>query len=71
MPTRLNSILVAILLVGLVTLTHPVQAQTVVDFYRGRTISLIVGYPPGGANDIYARLAARHIGKHVPVCPMS
>ena len=69
MPTRLNSILRATLLISLITLTHPIQAQTVADFYRGRTISLIVGFPSGGANDIYARLAARHIGKHVPGTP--
>src|SRR4051794_23335643 len=64
MPIRLN-----LILVGFVALVHPAQAQTAADFYRGRTISLIVGYPPGGANDIYARLAARHIGKHIPGTP--
>jgi len=38
-------------------------------FYRGRTIDLIVGYPVGGANDNYARLLARHMGRHVPGAP--
>ena len=66
---RLSSTLVTALLIGLITLANSAHAQTVADFYRGRTISLIIGYPPGGANDIYARLAARHIGKHIPGTP--
>jgi tripartite-type tricarboxylate transporter receptor subunit TctC len=56
-------------LLGFATLTRPAHAQSVADFYRGRTISLLIGYPPGGANDIYSRLAARHIGKHIPGTP--
>jgi tripartite-type tricarboxylate transporter receptor subunit TctC len=44
-------------------------AQSVEDFYRGKTINVIIGYPPAGANDIYARLVARHIGKHLPGRP--
>jgi hypothetical protein len=31
------------------------QAQPVESFYRGKTINLIIGYPPAGANDTYAR----------------
>jgi tripartite-type tricarboxylate transporter receptor subunit TctC len=44
-------------------------AQSVVDFYRGKTVSLILGYPGGGSNGIYARAVARHIGKHIPGNP--
>jgi tripartite-type tricarboxylate transporter receptor subunit TctC len=39
------------------------------DFYRGKTINIIVGFGPGGGYDLYARLLARHLGKHVPGNP--
>jgi len=45
------------------------KAQTVEGFYRGKTLSMIIGYPTGGSNDIYARSVARHIGKHIPGNP--
>lgn len=35
------------------------------DFYRGKTVTLIVGFAPGGGYDISARLVARHMGKHL------
>ena len=50
---------------------HPVRvsAQTVEQFYRGKTIDLIVGGAPGGGYDIYGRAVARHWGKHIPGNP--
>src|SRR5882672_2365548 len=45
------------------------SAQPVDSFYRGKTVSVIIGYPPAGANDFYARALARHIGKHIPGNP--
>ena len=45
------------------------QASAVADFYRGRTVTLIVGYSVGGGYDTYARILARHIGKHIPGNP--
>ena len=47
----------------------PAHADAVADFYRGKTFSIVIGYPPGGAYDIYARAIARHIGKHLPGNP--
>jgi tripartite-type tricarboxylate transporter receptor subunit TctC len=44
-------------------------AQSVEGFYRGKTVNMIIGYPPAGANDFYARAVARHIGKHIPGNP--
>jgi tripartite-type tricarboxylate transporter receptor subunit TctC len=38
----------------------------VADFYRGKQLSIIVGYGPGGGYDLYARLLARHISRHMP-----
>src|SRR5262245_24049348 len=45
------------------------DAQTVEQFYRGRTVNLIVGFNPGGAYDPYARSLARHLPKHLPGAP--
>ncbi len=38
-------------------------------FYKGRTIRLIVGLAPGGGYDLYSRVIARHMGKHIPGNP--
>src|SRR6516225_3164931 len=39
------------------------------DFYRGKLIKVVVGFASGGGYDVYARLLARHIGKHIPGNP--
>ena len=39
------------------------------DFYKDRTISLLIGFGSGGGNDVWARLIARHIGRHIPGNP--
>ncbi len=44
-------------------------AQTVADFYRGKTIRLIVGAAVGGGYDIPGRVVASHMGRHVPGNP--
>ena len=54
----------AALLVG-----APARADEVADFYKGRNVTLYLGYPPGGAYDIYARLIARHMTRHMPGNP--
>jgi len=35
------------------------------DFYRGKTISILIGAPPGGGFDLAARLVARHLGRQI------
>ena len=45
------------------------QAQSVEDFYRGKTISMVVSSSPGGGYDALARTVARHLGKHIPGAP--
>jgi tripartite-type tricarboxylate transporter receptor subunit TctC len=47
----------------------PAAAQSVEEFYKGKTIELIIGYSPGGGYDAYARLVARHLGNHIPGKP--
>src|SRR5437764_1441147 len=39
------------------------------DFYRGRTMTIIIPIGPGGAYDAYARLVSRHLGKQLPSNP--
>ena len=39
------------------------------DFYRGKTVQLLIGYTAGGNYDLSARLLARHIGRHIPGNP--
>jgi tripartite-type tricarboxylate transporter receptor subunit TctC len=43
-----------------------VRADAVADFYRGRTISILVGFGPGGGYDLTARTLARHFGRFIP-----
>src|ERR1700738_3374474 len=50
----------------LAALTAAAAASSVADFYKNRSISLIIGYSVGGGYDAYARLLARYIGKHIP-----
>lgn len=47
----------------------PARADGVEDFYRGRNIDLVIGFPPGGVYDFYARLIAQFMGDHVPGKP--
>ncbi len=48
----------------------PAMAQeSVADFYRGKTFSIVIGATPGGGYDTYARLIGRFIGKHIPGNP--
>ncbi|MEA3025873.1 MAG: hypothetical protein QOF91_1158 [Alphaproteobacteria bacterium] len=48
---------------------HDLNAQSPEEFYRGKRITLTVGYGPGGGYDVFARLLARHIGKYIPGNP--
>ena len=59
------------LLLGLAAMTLSVaaQAQGVADFFRGKSIALIIPNAPGGSFDLYGRLVARHLGKHIPGQP--
>ncbi len=47
----------------------PAHAQDAAAFYKGRTVTIVIGAGPGGGYDTYGRLVARHIGKHIPGAP--
>jgi tripartite-type tricarboxylate transporter receptor subunit TctC len=49
--------------------TAPALAQAPADFYKGKSIQLVVGYGPGGGYDVYARLLGRYYGRHMPGNP--
>jgi tripartite-type tricarboxylate transporter receptor subunit TctC len=57
-----------VVLAAIVTAT-PAPAQSSSSFYEGKTINIVVGFSPGGGYDRYARLLARHFGKHIPGKP--
>jgi tripartite-type tricarboxylate transporter receptor subunit TctC len=47
----------------------PAHADPVADFYRGKTVHVLVGVGAGGDYDVHARLLARYIGRHIPGNP--
>ena len=55
-----------VLALAALSLASPAAAQ---DFYRGKTVTILVGFSPGGGFDINARVLARHIGRHIPGNP--
>jgi len=66
MPRRLFAVLIVLVVLILAGTGRPAVAQS---FYEGKTIRIIVGLAPGGGFDTYARVIARHLGKHVPGNP--
>ena len=56
----------------LVVIVVPAGANAAVaeqDFFRGKTIRIVVGFAAGGGFDAYARIIARHMGRHIPGNP--
>jgi tripartite-type tricarboxylate transporter receptor subunit TctC len=45
------------------------KADAVEEFYRGKAVSVVIGYSVGGGYDAYARMLARHMGKYIPGKP--
>jgi tripartite-type tricarboxylate transporter receptor subunit TctC len=54
---------------AILALSAPAQAQSVEEFYRGKTITIQVGFTAGGGYDLYARVLGRHMGRHIPGNP--
>ncbi len=50
--------------------TQPAAAtDAVADFYKGRNLTVLIGFSPGGGVDTYGRLLGRHLVKHLPGNP--
>jgi tripartite-type tricarboxylate transporter receptor subunit TctC len=64
---RLSQFALAAALVGLPPASA--WAQTPDQAFKGKTIDLVIGYPPGGANDVAARVLAAHLAAHIPGHP--
>ena len=64
--TRFARLVTAVLLLTS-GLAAPANAQA--DFYKGKTVNIIVGFTPAGGYDINARAVARHIARHIPGNP--
>ena len=56
-------------LIACVAFLPPAAAQNAAEPYAGKTIEIYTGYSVGGGYDLYARMVARHIGKHIPGNP--
>jgi tripartite-type tricarboxylate transporter receptor subunit TctC len=64
----MHRILVAaasVLAVGVLA-AHGASADAVSDFYKGKQLKLIIGYPAGSGYDVHARLLGRHMARHIP-----
>jgi tripartite-type tricarboxylate transporter receptor subunit TctC len=61
--------IVALLPVVMVLAAPQARADAVEDFYKGKQITLIVSYGPGGGYDVYARVLARYMPKYIPGNP--
>ncbi len=54
---------------AVLTLASAAHADSAADFYRGKTVTILVGFTAGGGYDLYARLLGRHFGRHIPGNP--
>lgn len=54
----------------LLSVSHSGAATPDQEFYKGKTIRIIVGFAAGGGFDAYARAVARHMGRHIPGNPV-
>src|SRR5580765_6509584 len=68
-PMKLGTPAIAGLLLAAAAWPSEVCAQTVEEFYRGKSITMLVGGGAGGGYDTYARIFARHMAKHIPGNP--
>jgi tripartite-type tricarboxylate transporter receptor subunit TctC len=66
MKNHVNALACAIILLATGAASH---AQSVEEFYKGKSITLAIGFTPGGGYDLYARHLARHMGKYIPGRP--
>lgn len=65
----MKRILLGMLAAAAIMQALPAAAQNVADFYRGKKLTLLIGYSAGGAYDLYARVLSRHMGSHIPGNP--
>jgi tripartite-type tricarboxylate transporter receptor subunit TctC len=64
-----NLLLSAALAAATISTAFTGHAQSIEEFYKGKTIQMMIGYGPGTGGDLYARVLSRHIGNHIPGKP--
>jgi tripartite-type tricarboxylate transporter receptor subunit TctC len=69
MKRTLDRVLTASAFLAVVVLPHPASADEAADFYKGKSVTLVVGHETGTGFDIYARTLQRHLGRHIPGNP--
>jgi tripartite-type tricarboxylate transporter receptor subunit TctC len=69
MKTQRMALGAAVLMTVLLTAASGAGADPIADFYKGRTIRMLIGYGPGGGYDLYARLVAEFLPRHLPGKP--
>src|SRR5215475_8973902 len=65
---RKSTLLTLAVISTVLAISHPPSARGQ-DFYKDKTLTIIVGYSPGGSFDLYARVLARYIGRYLPGNP--
>ncbi len=65
---RVVQVFTAVFAVAMVLFPAPLNAQAP-DFFKGKTVTVYISTPVGGSYDLYGRLVARHIGRHLPGNP--
>jgi tripartite-type tricarboxylate transporter receptor subunit TctC len=64
-----RKILLGTLAVAAVLVAADATAQPVEQFFARKTVTITIGYTAGGSYDLYGRMVARHLGKHIPGQP--
>src|SRR4051794_39352488 len=69
-----TSLIASSLVICSLALCATATAQTIVqdqvaDFYRGKQVTIGVGFTPGGSSSLYAQALARHMGRFMPGSP--
>jgi tripartite-type tricarboxylate transporter receptor subunit TctC len=68
MPLRTRT-LAAFAVIATLAVSPAAAQQSVADFYKGKTVALLLGTGPGGSYDLYARIFAEHLSRHIPGNP--
>ena len=67
--SRRVTVFASAVLAGTAIVAAPAAAQSVADFYRGKTVSVLMGTTPGGSYDLYGRVIGDYLSKHIPGNP--
>ena len=66
---RTRNIAAAAIVAAAIAAASPAAAESVADFYKGKTIAMVMGTGPGGSYDLYGRTIAPHLSRHIPGNP--